>query len=86
MSDFLEQNHIEKKFFNCIISSVVTSHTMVLREAVEKLSGDAVSDIIVLDHQMEMGLNFKIKAPEELGTDRLANPPGHMPCSGGLLP
>jgi len=83
MSDFLEQNHIEKKIFNCIISSVVTSHTMVLREAVEKLSENAFSDIIVLNHQMETGLNFKIKAPEELGTDRLANAAGAYAVYGG---
>jgi type III pantothenate kinase len=83
MSDFLEQNHIEKKIINCIISSVVTSHTMVLREAVEKLLENAVSDITVLDHQMETGLHFKIKAPEELGTDRLANAAGAYALYGG---
>ena len=27
MLDFFKQNHIEKTFFSCIISSVVTTHT-----------------------------------------------------------
>ena len=76
MSDFLEQNHIEKTFFSCIISSVVTSHTAVLRDTVEKLSEDEDSDIIILSHQMDTGLNLKIRVPEELGTDRLANAAG----------
>jgi pantothenate kinase type III len=82
MSDFLEQNHIAKILINCIISSVVSSHTMVLREAVEKLSENAVSDIIVLNQQTDTGLALKVKAPEELGTDRLAMLPGHMLCMG----
>ena len=83
MSDFLKQNHIAKIFFNCIISSVVTSHTMVLREAVEKLSAKTENDIFVLNHQMDTGLALKIKAPEELGTDRLANAAGAYALYGG---
>lgn len=71
--DFFEQNHLEKTIFSCIISSVVTSHTVVLRDAFEKLSENTKSDIITLSYQMDSGLNLKIKAPEELGTDRLAN-------------
>jgi type III pantothenate kinase len=76
MLDFLEQNHIEKTFFSCIISSVVTSHTLVFRDAVAKLSESKDNDILVLSHQMDTGLNLKVKAPEELGTDRLANAAG----------
>lgn len=76
MLDFFEQNHIEKTFFSCIISSVVTSHTLVLRDAVEKLPGRKENEVLVLSHHMDTGLNFKIKAPEELGTDRLANAAG----------
>jgi len=74
--DFFEQNHIEKTFFSCIISSVVTSHTMVLRDAVEKLPGRKENGVLVLSHHMDTGLNLKIKTPEELGTDRLANAAG----------
>ncbi len=73
MLDFFEHNHIEKTFFSCIISSVVASHTLVLRDAVAELSDNKDKDILVLSHQMETGLNLKVKAPEELGTDRLAN-------------
>jgi type III pantothenate kinase len=76
MLDFLEQNHIEKTFFSCIISSVVTTHTTVLRDAVAKLSGNKDNEILVLSHQMDTGLNLKVKAPEELGTDRLADAVG----------
>ena len=76
MLDFFKQNHIEKTFFSCIISSVVTSHTTVLRDAVTKLSGNKDDDILVLSHQMDTGLQLKIKAPEELGTDRLADAAG----------
>jgi type III pantothenate kinase len=74
--DFLEQNHLEKELFSCIISSVVTSHTAVLRDAAEKLSENTCNNVVVLNHQMDTGLNLKIKSPEELGTDRLANAAG----------
>ncbi|MDH4233087.1 MAG: type III pantothenate kinase, partial [Nitrospirota bacterium] len=80
---FLEQNHIAKNFFNCIISSVVSTHTMVLKEAVGKLSAKSANAIFVLDHQMDTGLDLKIKAPEELGTDRLANAAGAYALYGG---
>lgn len=83
MSDFLGQNHIAKKNINCIISSVVTTHTMVLREAVEKLPAASGNDILVLSHQMDTGLNFKINAPEEVGTDRIANAAGAYAVYGG---
>lgn len=76
MLDFLKQNHIEKTFFSCIISSVVTTHTTVLRDAVAKLPENKDNDILVLSHQMDTGLNLKLKAPEELGTDRLAGAAG----------
>ncbi len=73
MSDFLEQNDIEKTFFSCIISSVVTGHESVLRDAAEMLSGNKDSDICILSYRMDTGLDLKVKTPEELGTDRLAN-------------
>ncbi len=76
MRDFLEQNHLEKTIFSCIISSVVTSHTAVLRDAAERLLENKNNDVIILSHQIHTGLNIKIKAPEELGTDRLANAAG----------
>ena len=76
MLDFFEQNHIEKTFFSCIISSVVTTHTTVLRDAVAKLPENKDNDILVLSPQMDAGLNLKVKAPEELGTDRLADAAG----------
>ena len=76
MLDFLKQNLIEKTFFSCIISSVVTTHTTVLKDAVAKLPENKENDILVLSHQMDTGLNLKVKVPEELGTDRLADAAG----------
>lgn len=75
ISDFLEKNHIAKNIFSCIISSVVTTHTGLLRDAVEKLS-EPENNIIILNHHMDTGLTMAIKAPEEIGTDRLANAAG----------
>lgn len=76
MLDFLKQNLIEKTFFSCIISSVVTTHTTVLRDAVAKLSENKDNNILILSYQLDTGLNLKVKAPEELGTDRLADAAG----------
>lgn len=73
LSDFLLQNHIEKKDFNGIISSVVISHTSVFRNALELLLDEQVIDILIVDHKMNTGLGFKIRKPEELGADRIAN-------------
>lgn len=73
MIDFLDQNHVEKRSFRCIISSVVTSHTAVLRDAVETLSGLTETEISVLSHEMNTGLDIRLRNPEELGTDRLAS-------------
>ena len=64
ISEFLEQNHLEKTIFSCIISSVVTSHTAVLRDAAEKLSENTDNNVVILSHQMDTGLNLKIKSPE----------------------
>jgi type III pantothenate kinase len=75
MSDFLRQNHIAKKGISCIISSVVASHTAVLINAVERLQVDK-ENILVVSHKMAAGLNLKVKMPEELGADRLANAVG----------
>lgn len=76
MRDFLKQNHIEKSFFSCIISSVVTSHTAVLKDAAERLFDSKNNDVIILSHQMDTGLDLKIKVPEEVGADRLSNAAG----------
>jgi type III pantothenate kinase len=76
ISDFMWQNHIEKKFFSGIISSVVLSHTAFLKDALKKLPTIRNNELFVLSHLMHTGLNLKIKAPEELGTDRLANAAG----------
>jgi type III pantothenate kinase len=76
MENFLKQNLIEKSNFSGIISSVVTSHTAVLKGVAEELFGAKAEKIVILSHSMNTGLNLKIRVPEKLGTDRLANAAG----------
>jgi type III pantothenate kinase len=76
LNDFLSQNHIEKKLFSCIISSVVQGHTMALAEALEGLSDEASPDVLIVSHEMNSGLKYKINRPWELGADRIAGAVG----------
>lgn len=77
LSDFLSQNHIEKNGFNVIISSVVLSHTPVFKNVFKELSDKNEDvDVLMVSHKMNTGLRFKINAPEESGTDRIANAVG----------
>jgi type III pantothenate kinase len=75
MAGFVNQNHIEKKTVHCIISSVVPGHTGRLHEAVDLFAGRAVGPLTV-NHELETGLCLKIRAPQTLGADRLANAAG----------
>jgi type III pantothenate kinase len=72
MTGFMQQNHIEKKGINCIISSVVPELTGVLQKAVAGLSG-AENGSLLVHSGLKTGLCLKIKAPELLGADRLTN-------------
>ncbi|MEW6109648.1 MAG: type III pantothenate kinase [Nitrospirota bacterium] len=76
LSDFFLQNHLEKRAFDVIISSVVQSHTSVFKNVFEKLLNNKDKDILIVSHRMNTGLKFKINSPEELGTDRIANAVG----------
>ncbi len=71
--NFLQQNHIEKNSPGGIISSVVTSHTSVLSEALRRFAGTEDAAILTVTHEMLSGLKFKVDAPEKVGTDRIAN-------------
>jgi len=75
LAAFMQKNHIEKNGINCIISSVVPELTGVLRAAAEELAGRN-DGILTLNNRLDTGLCLKIKAPEMLGADRLANAAG----------
>ncbi len=69
---FIKENNIEKSESASIISSVVSSHTGTLTEAIEGLPGQTTGSTLVVDHRLA-GIRFRIPHPEELGTDRIAN-------------
>lgn len=76
LDDFIAERHIEKKHLSGIISSVVTSHTQVVAEAVRGLSDPDETEVLIVSHRLDSGLKFKVREPEELGTDRLAGAAG----------
>lgn len=73
---FLKENDLEKKSLSGIISSVVPPHTAVLRETLGGLPGADREDILTVNHGMDSGLVLKVRSPEELGTDRIADAAG----------
>jgi type III pantothenate kinase len=70
---FLLRNHIEKKHFGVIISSVVSGFSAVLEETFRQLAPREEVTIITASHKMDSGLRFSVKNPGALGTDRIAN-------------
>ncbi len=75
LNDFFEKNSMEKHCLNVIISSVVPGHTVVFNEVFNKLT-EKEAEILMVSHTINTGLAFKVNAPEELGTDRIANAAG----------
>jgi type III pantothenate kinase len=76
INDFLLKNNIEKKLFSVIISSVVSGYSEVFKEVFKRLSDNGTIEIITVNHRIKTGLDLRIKVPEELGTDRIANAVG----------
>jgi type III pantothenate kinase len=72
MHAFIKENNIEKGDGAGIISSVVSSHTVILKEALEGLPDLGNGTALLVDHGLS-GIGFQIQHPEELGTDRIAN-------------
>lgn len=70
---FLLWNHIEKKQFGVIISSVVSGFSAILEETFRQLAPREEVTIITASHKMDSGLRFDVKNPGALGTDRIAN-------------
>jgi type III pantothenate kinase len=73
VGNFLLRNHIEKKQFGVIISSVVSGFSAVLEETFRHLAPKEKVTILTASHKMESGLRFNVKNPGALGTDRIAN-------------
>jgi type III pantothenate kinase len=73
IDNFLAVNNIEKKGVGVIISSVVSGRNDVLADAFEMLFPAEGTGMIVATQGMRSDLNLAIDAPEEFGTDRLAD-------------
>ncbi|MDP2156351.1 MAG: type III pantothenate kinase [Nitrospirota bacterium] len=69
---FMAEKNIAKSACTGIISSVVPGHTEVFSAVLAGLSEEGTADILVVN-SMISGIGFRIPAPEELGTDRIAN-------------
>ena len=69
---YVNENNIAISACNGIISSVVPGYAEVFREVLEGLPGAAKADILVVDSTMS-GVGFRVPAPEQLGTDRIAD-------------
>ncbi|MBU4321524.1 MAG: type III pantothenate kinase [Nitrospinae bacterium] len=69
ISGFMKKEDIDKMPEGIIISSVVPGHTEAVKKACSALSK---KEPMVLTHKMKTGIDFQIKEPEKLGTDRIA--------------
>ncbi len=69
ISRFMKKENIDKMPEGIIISSVVPGHTDAVKKACSALSK---KEPMVLTHKMKTGIDFQIKEPEKLGTDRIA--------------
>jgi type III pantothenate kinase len=65
-----KEKNIDKTPEGVVISSVVSSHTEVLRETIKKL---IPIEPLMVSCKIKTGLKFNIPNPEELGSDRIAN-------------
>ena len=69
ISVFMKKENIDKMPEGIIISSVVPGHTDAVKKACSALSK---KEPVVLTHKMKTGIDFQIREPERLGTDRIA--------------
>lgn len=69
ISRFMKKENIDKMPEGIIISSVVPGHTDAVKKACSALSK---KEPVVLTHKMKTGIDFQIKEPEKIGTDRIA--------------
>jgi len=71
--EFLRKKNIDKIPDGVIISSVVPSHTSAVAAACKTLIG---KEPLILTHKLKIGMEFQIREPEKLGTDRIASSAG----------
>ena len=70
LDSFKREKYIDKLPAGSIISSVVPSYTSIWRDT---LKGFTAVEPLIVNHKMNTGLRFDIPAPEQLGSDRIAN-------------
>lgn len=70
INNLLSERHVEKPLDGVIISSVVSELTGLLKDSVNVLSS---KEPVTVNASLLSGLNFDIQAPEEVGSDRIAN-------------
>jgi type III pantothenate kinase len=80
LEEFIAEKSVEKKVSGVIISSVVPGHNRVLQKALRELTS---SKPLFVNSCIETGLTFKIRNPEELGADRIANSVAAYELCGG---
>lgn len=69
--EFLLETILKKyEITNCIIGSVVTELTNVLKNSVDKVFN---IQSFVLNSDMHLGIKLKLENPQEVGVDRIAN-------------
>jgi type III pantothenate kinase len=67
---FIKEKNIDKVPEGIIISSVVPSHTEILKKT---LTGLVSAEPLMVSCKIKTGLRFDIPRPENLGSDRIAN-------------
>ena len=70
INNLLSKRHVKKSLNGVIISSVVPELTGLLKDSVNALSS---REPVTVSASLLSGLNFDVPAPEEIGTDRIAN-------------
>lgn len=70
IKNLLSERHVEKPLDGVIISSVVPELTGLLKDSVNVLSS---KEPVTVKAPLLSGLNFDVQAPEEVGSDRIAN-------------
>ena len=72
-TDFIRHNEIEVPVEGAILSSVVPSLTVLIREAIRKVFG---CDVLVVGAGVKTGLPIKMDNPNEVGADLVCDAVG----------
>ncbi|MBI4690246.1 MAG: type III pantothenate kinase [Nitrospirae bacterium] len=82
INKFIREKNIDKTPEGVIISSVVPDHTELIVKAFNILNR---KEPLIVTHKLKTGIDFQIKEPEKLGTDRLAASVGACDLFGAPL-